>query len=108
MYCKRAIAGVVFAVAAAFAQMGDMNPAGMAMMNMASRTSANPVAWATPMIMKPAGSGSTMSMGVVFLSEIQQGGSRGHDKLYSINWQIAMAQHRVAKKGAFQAVVMLS
>ena len=87
--------------------MVDMNPAGMYLMRLASGTSANPVAWPMPMIMTPAGKWNLMFMGVGFLSEIQQSGRRGDDKLYSTNWMMASAEHRLGS-GAFQAELMLS
>jgi hypothetical protein len=91
-------------------QMGmtDMNPASMALMDVASGTSVNPAAWPMPMIMTHDGKWITMFMGVAFLSDIQQSGPRGGDKLYSTNWTMAAAGHRVGEKGALQAVVMLS
>jgi len=49
-----------------------------------------------------------MFMGAGFLSDIQQSGPRGGDKLYSTNWLMAAAEHRVGSTGAFQAELMLS
>jgi len=80
----------------------------MTLMSLASGTSENPAAWAMPMVMQQFGSWSSMFMGVAFVSDIQQSGDRGHDKLYSPNWFMASAQHRVGSKGTFQAEVMLS
>lgn len=86
----------------------DMNPAGMFLMNLASGTSENPAAWPMPMWMTQFGNWNAMFMGLAFLSDIQQSGPRGGDKLYSTNWFMASAQHRAGARGAFQADLMLS
>jgi hypothetical protein len=88
--------------------MVDINPASMFLMSLASGTSANPAAWPMPMIMTHLGNWNTMFMGLGFLSDIQQSGPRGGDKLYSTNWFMASAEHRVGSNGAFQAELMLS
>jgi hypothetical protein len=88
--------------------MADMNPAGMYLMNLASGTSLNAAAWLMPMLMSHFGSWSTMFMGNGFLVDTQQSGPRGGDKLYSPNWFMASAEHRVGARGAFQAELMLS
>jgi hypothetical protein len=88
--------------------MMDMNPASMYLMNLSSGTSENPAAWPMPMVMTHAGSWNTMFMGTAFVSDIQQSGPRGGDKLYSTNWFMASAEHRVGANGAFQADLMLS
>jgi hypothetical protein len=88
--------------------MVDMNPASMYLMNLASGTSANPASWPMPMIMTHYRDWNTMFMGIGFLTDIQQSGPRGGDKVYSTNWFMAAAEHRVGSNGAFQAVVMLS
>jgi hypothetical protein len=88
--------------------MADMNPASMFLMDLASGTSANPASWAMPMIMTHFGNWNAMFMGLAFLSDIQQSGPRGGDKLYSTNWFMASAGHDVGANGAFQAELMLS
>lgn len=88
--------------------MVDMTPASMYLMNVASGTSVNPASWTMPMIMTHFGSWNTMFMGVGFLVDTQQSGPRGGDKLYSPNWFMASAEHRVGEKGAFQFDLMLS
>lgn len=88
--------------------MVEMNPASMFLMNLASGTSTNPASWPMPMIMTHYRNWNTMFMGVGFLSDIQQSGPRGGDKIYSTNWFMASAEHRVGSNGAFQAEVMLS
>src|SRR3954462_12006342 len=82
--------------------MIEMNPAGMYLMNLASGTSSNPASWPMPMVMAHFGSWNTMFMGSGFLVETQQSGPRGGDKLYSPNWFMAAAGHRVGAKGAFE------
>jgi hypothetical protein len=88
--------------------MVDMNPASMFLMNLASGTSVNAAAWPMPMVMTHFGSWNTMFMGVGFLVDTQQSGPRGGDKLYSPNWVMASAEHRVGARGAFQTDIMLS
>ncbi len=90
------------------AKMVDMNPAAMYLMNLGSGTSVNPAAWPMPMIMTHFGNWNAMFMGTGFLSDIQQSGPRGGDKLYSTNWFMASLEHRVGSSGAFQAEIMLS
>jgi hypothetical protein len=94
--------------AAALLPAQDMNPAGMYLMNLSSGTSQNPASWTMPMLMTQSGNWNLMFMGIAFVSDIQQSGPRGGDKLYSTNWFMAAAQHRVGARGAFQAVLMLS
>lgn len=88
--------------------MVDMTPASMDLMNVASGTSVNPASSPLPMIMTHFGSWNTMFMGVGFLIDTQQSGPRGGDKLYSPNWLMASAEHRVGDKGAFEFDLMLS
>jgi hypothetical protein len=88
--------------------MVDMNAAGMSLMTLASGTSENPAAWPMPMIMAHFGNWNTMFMGMGFLADIQQSGPRGGDKLYSTNWFMASAEHRIGSNGAFEAELMLS
>jgi hypothetical protein len=89
-------------------QMTDMNSAGLFLMDLSSGTSMNAPAWEMPMRMRPLASWNTMLMGQAFLVDTQQSGPRGGDKLYSTNWLMANAEHRVGEKGAFQAGLMLS
>ncbi|MBV9743012.1 MAG: hypothetical protein JO099_04560, partial [Acidobacteriia bacterium] len=65
--------------------MVDMNAAGMSLMSLTSGSSENPASWPMPMIMTHFGNWNTMFMGNGFLSDIQQSGPRGGDKLYSTN-----------------------
>jgi hypothetical protein len=89
--------------------MSDMNDAGMALMNMASGTSTNPLAAPMPMIMTSPGAGwQAMFMGSGFIVDTQQSGPRGGDKLFSTNWFMGMFQHSLGSKATFEADVMLS
>jgi hypothetical protein len=88
--------------------MSDMNPAGMFLMDLSSGTSMNPPAWPMPMTMHPIASWNTMLMGQAFLVDTQQSGPRGGDKLYSTNWLMAAAEHKLGTHGAIQANLMLS
>jgi len=88
--------------------MGDMNPASMYLMNLASGTSSNPASWPMPMVMTHFGSWNTMFMGAGFVMDTQQSGPRGSDKLYSPNWFMGSAEHRVGQKRAFEFNLMLS
>jgi hypothetical protein len=90
------------------AGMVDMNPASMFLMSLASGTAVNPAGWPMPMLMRHFGTWNMSFMGLGFLSDIQQSGPRGGDKLYSTNWFMASAEHRVGAHDAFQAEVMLS
>jgi hypothetical protein len=85
-----------------------MNAASMFLMSLGSGTSENPAAWPMPMIMTHFKNWNTMFMGVGFFSDIQQSGPRGGDKLYSTNWFMTSAEHRVGSNGAFEAGLMLS
>jgi len=88
--------------------MLDMNSASMFLMNESSGTAMNPAAWPMPMLMEHFGKWNTMFMGSAFLVDTQQSGPRGGDKLYSPNWLMASAEHRVGARGAFETVLMLS
>lgn len=88
--------------------MADMNPAGMQAMNLSSGTSQNPLGWPMPMLMRHYGRWNFMFMGSAFLVDTQQSGPRGADKLYSDNWLMASASHRVGAKGDFATELMLS
>ena len=76
---------------------GDMNPAGMFLMNESSGTAFQPAAWPMPMVMTRAGSWHLMWMGQAFIVDTQQSGPRGGDKLYSSNWGMLGAVHRLGR-----------
>jgi hypothetical protein len=88
--------------------MVDMNAAGMFLADLGSGTSPNPASWPMPMLMTHFGKWNTMFMGLGFLSDIQQAGPRGGDKLYSTNWMMASTEHRIGSRGALEAELMLS
>jgi len=98
----------LLAAAASAQDMVDMNSASMFLMNESTGTAMNPASWPMPMFMHHFGNWNTMFMGTAFLVDTQQSGPRGGDKLYSPNWFMATAEHRVGSRGAFQADLMLS
>jgi hypothetical protein len=100
--------GAAQAQVASGSGMVDMNSASMYLMGLASGTSVNPPGWPMPMIMTHFGNWNAMFMGLGFLSDIQQSGPRGGDKLYSTNWFMASAEHRLGSHDAFEAELMLS
>jgi len=85
----------------------EMNAAGMALMQQASGTSRNPESAPQEMIFRKAAGWNLMFHGVLFLADTQQTGPRGADKLFSANWFMGMAEHRVGK-GSFVFRTMLS
>ena len=85
----------------------DMNSAGMALMQQASGTSRNPGSAPQGMIVTKAAGWNLMFHGIVFLADTQQTGPRGADKLFSPNWFMGMAEHRVGE-GSFVFRTMLS
>src|SRR5260221_10303295 len=58
-------------------------------------TSVEPNSVNTPMWMKSAGGWMWMLHGAAYLNVIQQGGSRGADKVFSTNWLMPMAQRQL-------------
>ena len=72
-----------------------------------SGTSAEPDSTPTPMLMMTKGAWTLMFHGVAFLSDIQQTGPRGRDKLFSVNWFMPMAQRRLGR-GTLTLRTMLS
>ncbi len=85
----------------------EMNTAGMALMQQASGTSRNPESAPQEMIFRKAAGWNLMFHGVLFLADTQQTGPRGADKLFSANWFMGMAEHRVGE-GSFVFRTMLS
>ena len=72
-----------------------------------SGTSAEPNSTPVPMLMFMKGGWTLMFHGVAFLNVQQQTGPRGADKVFSTNWFMPMAQHRLGP-GLFTARTMLS
>ncbi len=60
-----------------------------------SGTSAEPNSTPSPMLMTMKGDWTLMVHGAVWLNEVQQSGPRGHDKFFSTNWFMPMAQHEL-------------
>jgi len=73
----------------------------------ASGTSLETDSSATPMLMRTSGKWMEMLHGQAIVAEQQQTGARGRDKLYSVNWAMAMAQ-RTTAHGEWTFVSMLS
>jgi len=60
-----------------------------------SGTSAEPDSTPVPMLMTTKGTWTLMFHGAAFLSDIQQTGPRGRDRLFSVNWLMPMAQRQL-------------
>jgi hypothetical protein len=71
----------------------------MSFMGESSGTAVQPSAWPMPMVMTNAGSWSLLWMGQAFLVSTQQTGPLGADKLYSTNWGMLGAMHRLGGGG---------
>jgi len=72
-----------------------------------SGTSLEPDSTPTPMLMMTKGAWTLMFHGVAFVSDIQQTGPRGRDKLFSVNWFMPMAQRQLGR-GTLTLRTMLS
>jgi hypothetical protein len=107
MFFKKIIYTLLCAALSAAAPLAAQDPE-MLLMGLASGTSANPASSPMPMLMTQFGDWRAMFMGTAFVSDIQQSGPRGGDKLYSTNWFMASAEHKVGAKGAFETELMLS
>jgi hypothetical protein len=86
-------------------QMPKQDAAAEMLMQQASGTSMNP--GAMPMGSHTEGAWALMWMGQAFVVDTQQTGPRGHDKFYSTNWAMGMAEHALFG-GAIQFETMLS
>jgi hypothetical protein len=85
----------------------DMSSAEMFLMNESSGTGFEPSAWPMPMAMTRVGDWRLMWMAQAFIVGTQQAGPRGGDKLYSSNWGMLGAMHKVGG-GSFMLRSMLS
>jgi len=89
------------AATAAGAQMPMARPSGSlrdnVLRHMGSGTSLEPDSSAPPMLMRMSGNWMEMLHGEVGIAEQQQTGPRGHDKLFSVNWAMLMAQRSRGK-----------
>ncbi len=72
-----------------------LNSAGRFLMGQSSGTAFQPASWPMPMLMNRVGSWNLMWMGQAFVVGTQQGGPRGGDKVYSANWGMLGAVHRL-------------
>jgi hypothetical protein len=75
--------------------------------HMQSGTDVGPGSSTSPMLMRMRGKWMQMLHGEVIVAEQQQTGPRGHDKLYSVNWAMPMAQ-RVTAHGEWTLRGMFS
>jgi hypothetical protein len=74
---------------------GGMPTSEMFFMGESSGTAVQPSAWPMPMVMTGIGSWNLTWMGQAFLVDTQQTGPLGADKLYSTNWGMLGAMHRL-------------
>ena len=76
--------------------------------HMASGTDVEPNSITPPMLMRMHGDWMLMVHGQAAIVEQQQTGPRGHDKLFSVNWLMPMAQHPLgAGQITFRAMLSL-
>ena len=73
----------------------NMSAAEMFLMRESSGTAFQPSAWPMPMLMTQVGNWHLMWMGQAFIVDTQQSGPRGADKLYSTNWGMLGAVHKL-------------
>jgi hypothetical protein len=85
----------------------DLSPSAQLLMAEASGTSLNPLSVGMPARMKMAGAWSLMAMADGFITDTQQTGPRGADKLYSTNVFMGSAEHAIGH-GSFLFDAMLS
>src|SRR5947208_1726640 len=71
------------------------DPARMFLMGESSGTALQPSAWPMPMVMTGIDQWQLMWMGEAYLVDTQQTGPLGADKLYSVNWGMLSALHRL-------------
>jgi hypothetical protein len=88
-------------------QGDDMDRAHMFFMQETSGTSFQPAAWQMPMLMTHAGDWHLMWMAQAFVVDTQQSGPRGGDKLYSTNWGMLGAIHKLGS-GSIMLRAMVS
>src|SRR5579864_5889501 len=72
-----------------------------------SGTSAEPNSTPAPMLMTMKGAWMLMFHANIFIDDFQQSGPRGHDKLFSTNWMMPMAERRLGS-GQLTLRTMLS
>lgn len=74
-----------------------LNTAGSFLMGQSSGTAFQPLSWPMPMLMNRVGGWNLMWMGQAFVVATQQSGPRGGDKVYSANWGMLGAVHRLGR-----------
>jgi hypothetical protein len=74
-----------------------LNAAGSFLMGQSSGTAFQPASWPMPMLMNGIGGWNLMWMGQAFIVATQQSGPRGGDKVYSANWGMLGAVHRLGR-----------
>ncbi len=85
----------------------EENRAGAFLMQQSSGTAFQPRSWPMPMLMNRVGGWDLMWMGQAYVVGTQQSGPRGGDKVYSANWGMLGATHRVGR-GALMLRSMVS
>jgi hypothetical protein len=75
----------------------ELNSAGRFFMGQSSGTAFQPAAWPMPMLMHQVGGWNLLWMGQAFVVATQQSGPRGGDKVYSANWGMLGAVHRLGR-----------
>jgi hypothetical protein len=118
MFCRTLLLGAVFAVAVSSAQaQADTSTMSQPktlidgqLQHTTSGTSIEPASTPAPMIMRQEGGWTLMLHGVAFVADIQQhaANGRGGDKLFSTNWVMPMAQHRLGARAQLTLREMLS
>ena len=83
------------------------DPAGSFLLGQSSGTAMQPASWPMPMVMTRIGGWRLRWMGQAFIVSTQQSGPRGGDRIYSANWGMLGAVHRVGR-GAIMLRSMVS
>lgn len=73
-----------------------------------SGTDVEPISTPHEMAMWSSHGWALMFHGTAFIADIQQTGKRGHDKFFSTNWFMPMAQRKLGKSGVLTLRTMLS
>jgi len=85
----------------------SLNRTGMFLMGQSSGTGYQPSSWPMPMLMTRVGDWRLTWMGQAYLIGAQQSGPRGGDKVYSSNWGMLGALHRLGR-GTLMLRTMIS
>jgi hypothetical protein len=73
-----------------------------------SGTDVEPISTPHEMLMWSRRGWTFMFHGTAFITDVQQSGPRGHDKFFSANWFMPMAQRKLGKSGVLTLRTMLS